>query len=81
VGSTLMDYQLIRIRSVLERTGLARSTVYAKEAVGDFPKRVQLSARSVAWCAREVDQWIAARVAARDAVLAALKGSSAPART
>lgn len=57
--------QLLRLPSVLERTGLARSTLYKLEAGGAFPRRVKLTARSSAWCAADVDRWIGERLAAR----------------
>ena len=37
--------RILRLRPVLERTGLSRSTLYRKVTEGAFPKPVQLSAR------------------------------------
>ena len=37
------------------------------EKAGEFPKRVQLSPNRVAWVESEIDDWIAQRIAARDA--------------
>ena len=51
----------------MARTGLKRSGVYGLIAAGRFPKPVKLSERSSAWVVREVDSWIAARIAERDA--------------
>ena len=42
-----MSYQILRLPAVISITGLARSTIYAKIAEGQFPKPVNLSARSV----------------------------------
>jgi predicted DNA-binding transcriptional regulator AlpA len=36
------------------------------EAKGEFPQRVQLSERAVGWVEAEIDDWCAARIAARD---------------
>jgi len=36
------------------------------EAAGKFPKRVKLSACSTAYVESEIDDWIKARIAARD---------------
>jgi prophage regulatory protein len=47
---------------VLRKTGLSRSRLYAD---GNFPRRVQLGARGVAWVEAEVDEWIQARIEAR----------------
>jgi prophage regulatory protein len=40
------------------------------ETQGDFPRRVTLGERRVAWVEQEIDEWIAARIAARDEVAA-----------
>ena len=36
------------------------------EKVGQFPKRIQLGQCRVAWCYKEVCQWIDDRIARRD---------------
>ena len=43
---------------VKERTGLSRSTIYAKIAEGTFPRPVSLGARAVGWLESEIDAWI-----------------------
>ncbi|WP_323926399.1 helix-turn-helix transcriptional regulator [Aeromonas caviae] len=55
--------QLLRIKPVLAKTGLSRSTMYALIAAGRFPAPVKLSARCSAWPSDQVDAWIAARIA------------------
>lgn len=57
-----MSTQLLRIASVQERTGLARSTIYAKVADGTFPRPISLGGRSVAWLDEEIADWITAQV-------------------
>ena len=59
----MSDNYILRLPSVVQRTGLSRSTLYAKIASGDFPASIQLSQRAVGWPAEEIDQWIAARIA------------------
>ena len=55
--------QVIQRRPAVEaRTGLARSTIYAKMETGDFPKPIKLGARSVGWLAKEIDDWIEGQV-------------------
>ena len=50
---------LLRLRDVLARVGLKRSTVYARISNGSFPRPVPLGTpRAVAWVASEVDEWI-----------------------
>jgi prophage regulatory protein len=57
---------LERRRQVEQRTGLKRTRLDDLEKQGLFPKRVVLSARAIAWVKSEVDDWIRARIAARD---------------
>jgi prophage regulatory protein len=39
------------------------------EKAGKFPRRVRLGANRVAWLLVEIEAWVAARVAERDAVV------------
>lgn len=63
---------ILRIAEVRRRTGLSRSTIYARitpdprrprEYDPTFPVPIRLGARAVGWIAAEVDAWVAARVA------------------
>lgn len=58
---------LIRLPVVMARTGMSRSEVYRREKLGQFPKRISLgggeNARSVAWVAEEIDDYIKALIA------------------
>ncbi len=58
---------LERLPEVKRRTGLSRSEIYRRIAAGDFPKPVKLGERASAWAEHEVSDWIASRIAARDA--------------
>lgn len=62
---------LERLPSVRARTGLSRSEIYRRIAVGAFPPPVKLGERASAWSMVEVDTWIATRIAERDAKVAA----------
>ena len=57
--------RLIRLKQVMECTGLARSTVYKFIAEGDFPKPVKLGVRVVAWVEAEVLAWIQHKIEKR----------------
>lgn len=59
--------QIWRLKKVMEMTGLGRSSIYQFIADGHFPKPVPLGGRAVGWVASEVGEWIAARIAARNA--------------
>jgi prophage regulatory protein len=56
----------LRLRAVIERTGLPASSIYECIAAGTFPKQVPLSANRVAWIEEEIIQWQAERIAKRD---------------
>lgn len=56
----------IRMPDVLKLTGLSRSTIRTLEKKGDFPKRMYLSVRCVAWEAEEVDEWLKQRSQSRE---------------
>lgn len=60
-----MPTQILRLPEVISRTGVPRSTVYAKIAAGQFPKPIKLSQRSVGWCSNEIEDWVNERIANR----------------
>jgi prophage regulatory protein len=49
----------LRLPAVEARTGLKRSTLYARAAAGSFPKPYKLGPRASGWAEDEVEQWIA----------------------
>ena len=50
--------KLLRREQVQEITGLSKSSLWRLERSGLFPRRRQLSGRSVAWNEQEVNRWI-----------------------
>jgi prophage regulatory protein len=66
-----MNERLLRLPEVLHHTGLSRSELYRQVASGRFPKAVPISERLRAWRDREIQSWIAQRVAERDNKVAA----------
>ncbi len=54
---------LLRLREVLKRVPVSRSTWYAGVAQGRFPRPVRLGARSVAWRASDIDSLVQMGVA------------------
>jgi prophage regulatory protein len=62
-----MAERLLRRWDVETRVGLKRSAIYELIKRGEFPAPIKLSsgahARASAWIEREVDDWIAARIA------------------
>ena len=61
-----MSNRLIRIKDVMDRTGLARSTVYKYINLGQFPQPIKLGTRAVAWVERQVEAWICENIQRRD---------------
>lgn len=55
--------QIIRFPQLNSITRLSRSTILRMEKAGTFPKRLQISKRSVGWRLSEVYAWLEARVA------------------
>lgn len=53
---------LQRIKQVIQRTGLPRSTLYYLMGKGEFPKPVKIAARAVAWDSEKVTAWIESRL-------------------
>lgn len=58
--------RIIRLKNVMDSTGLARSTIYKYMALRTFPKPISLGARCVGWIESEVHDWIMERIKARD---------------
>ena len=58
--------RLIKLKEVMDCTGLGRSTIYNYIADATFPKPVSLGARAVAWVESEVQDWILERIEERD---------------
>lgn len=50
--------KFIRIKEVMEMTGLARSTIYKYARSGMFPPNVKISRRAAAWVEQEVNEWM-----------------------
>jgi prophage regulatory protein len=57
--------KFLRIRQVMQLTGLSRMTIYRLELAGEFPKRRQLSKNSVAWLDTDITQWVESRPVSR----------------
>ncbi|MGV6491329.1 helix-turn-helix transcriptional regulator [Stenotrophomonas rhizophila] len=57
--------RLLRLKQVLDRTGLPKSTMYSRISAGTFPKQVPVGS-SVRWLESEVEAWIQALVDERD---------------
>jgi prophage regulatory protein len=57
--------KFLRIKHVVQLTGLSRMTIYRLELAGEFPKRRRLSKNSVAWLDTDIAEWAESRPVSR----------------
>jgi prophage regulatory protein len=57
-----MNYAVLRLPTVITRTGLSRSTIYLRVSEGTFPKPINLGARAVGWLEHEISDWLEQQV-------------------
>jgi prophage regulatory protein len=55
----LVADRIVRMKTVLARAGLSRSTIYRKIAEGTFPAQVRISVNGAGWRESDIDHWIA----------------------
>lgn len=51
--------RIIRLKTVLARTGLSRSTIYRKIAEGTFPAQIKISTNGAGWKESDINRWVA----------------------
>lgn len=59
--------RIIRLKTVLDRTGLSRSTIYRKMAEGTFPPQLKISVHGAGWHESAIARWVANPAAYRPA--------------
>jgi prophage regulatory protein len=59
---------LLRLNTVLSRTGLARSTIYKLMAEGNFPFPVKITTKAVAWPSNSIETWITSCIAGTNTI-------------
>jgi prophage regulatory protein len=57
--------RIIRLKTVLSRTGLSRSTIYRKITEGTFPAQIRISVNGAGWRESDINRWVANPVAWR----------------
>lgn len=62
-----MSSKILRLREIIARTGLSRTTIYDYVSRGTFPAPIRLGPRAIGWLESEVHAWIEQRVAERAA--------------
>lgn len=64
-------YRILNLKTVIERTGLSRSTIYdisnpkSKRYDATFPERIHLSTNRVGWVEQEINDWLASKIQQR----------------
>lgn len=56
--ATNSNDRILRIGTVLDRTGLSRSTLYRKIENGTFPRQVRISTRCAGWRESAINAWM-----------------------
>lgn len=55
--------EILRLRHVLSRLALSRSTIYAYIEKDNFPRPIKLGPRAVGWLSADIDAWLEQRIA------------------
>lgn len=50
--------RILRLKTVLDRTGLSRSTLYRKVQNGTFPRQIAISTRCAGWRESHINDWM-----------------------
>lgn len=50
--------RILRLKTVLDRTGLSRATLYRKIQNGTFPRQVRIAARCAGWRESAINDWM-----------------------
>ena len=56
-----VEERFLRAANVIHMTGLSRSTIWRLEQDDQFPKRVSIGPRAVAWRKSEILRWMEAK--------------------
>ncbi|MGY3615938.1 helix-turn-helix transcriptional regulator [Bradyrhizobium sp. USDA 10063] len=67
MSQTLISFEALASKGI----DLSKAQLLRLERAGKFPSRVTISHARIAWIESEIDQWIAARIAARQQTVAA----------
>lgn len=59
-----MSNKILRLPAVKSKTGLSRSTIYARAAQGTFPASLNLGPNTVGWLESDIEAWIEAQIKA-----------------
>lgn len=67
IKALVAEVRFLNIEQVLQKTSFgSKSSIYDLERIGQFPSRIPLWGRRVAWLESEVVEWMNSRIALRD---------------
>jgi prophage regulatory protein len=55
------ETRILRLRQVMDRVGLKRSTIYAAMRSDTFPRSVQIGRRAVGWLEADINDFVERR--------------------
>lgn len=58
--------RVLKLKDVLHKTGLGKTTLYKLISLSEFPKPIGLGLRSVGWLESEIEAWIQQKINTRD---------------
>ena len=61
---TNTSQSLLKLKDVIQLTGLSRTTIYNLLAENKFPKRIQITKQRIAFLSTDIDKWISEKVKA-----------------
>jgi len=56
-----MTSRILRMREVIQRIGLSRSTIYKLMENDKFPRPMKLGSQAIGWRDSDIETWIASR--------------------
>ena len=66
VSDSQQPIRILRIREVMNRTGLSRSTIWRLQSARKFPLSVVLLGERRGWYESEIDEWVKTRPRSRE---------------
>lgn len=71
-----MAVRVVRLKELVFRSGLGRSSIYDMVSTGDFPAPVQIGARAIGWIESEFETWLNSKTGERDAARESAKAKT-----
>jgi prophage regulatory protein len=63
--STSAPIRILRLKQVIDMTGLGKTKIYELQGQGLFPMSVPITGHTVGWVEQEVQAWLTGRLAER----------------